>query len=368
MNYKCNVAIIGTVGIPASYGGFETLAENIVQYHDENAREEKLIVYCSSKSYSVKNKRYLSASLKYIPLKANGLQSILYDVVSIISAILNRCDVILLLGISGAIILPFIRTISSARIITNIDGIEWRREKWRGIAKYYLRISEKIAVRHSHEIISDNEAIAEYVQNTYNKKSQVITYGGDHAIAIDGKPISEIELPEKYALSIGRVEPENNTHLILESFKNQANYPLVIVGNWGHSKYGQNLRNKYIKCSNIYMLDPIYDLGKLKTLRSNATLYIHGHSAGGTNPSLVEAMHFAKPILAYDCSYNRVTTKNSAKYFRTEEQLAEIANSLSDEEINGISKDMMKIANNNYLWRIVAAQYFNLIEKEENIK
>ena len=124
------ISIIGTVGVPANYGGFETLAENLVKFHDAASLKSSLTVYCSSKSYPSKESTYLSARLKYVPLNANGAQSIPYDIVSLFSAVWNRSDVILLLGVSGAIALPLVRLFSSARIVTNIDGIEWRREKW----------------------------------------------------------------------------------------------------------------------------------------------------------------------------------------------------------------------------------------------
>ena len=138
------LAILGTVGLPACYGGFETLAENLVHYHLEESLEDEVTVYCSSKSCQNKVRTYLGARLKYIPLYANGVQSIPYDILSLLSAVWNRSDAILLFGVSGAIVLPLIRVISSARIVVNIDGIEWRRNKWSGLAKWFLRFSEKI--------------------------------------------------------------------------------------------------------------------------------------------------------------------------------------------------------------------------------
>jgi hypothetical protein len=142
-----HIAILGTVGVPANYGGFETLAENLIKYHDASSLPAPVTVYCSSKSYPSKERSFLSAQLKYVPLQANGAQSILYDIVSLFSSVWNRYDVILLLGVSGAIALPLVRLFSSARVITNIDGIEWRRQKWQGWAKRFLQLSEKMAVR-----------------------------------------------------------------------------------------------------------------------------------------------------------------------------------------------------------------------------
>jgi len=356
------LAILGTVGVPAHYGGFETLAENLVKYHNAKSLPIALTVYCSSKSYTTtRDGSFLSAQLNFVPLNANGLQSIPYDIVSLISAVWNHYDVILLLGVSGAIALPLVRFFSSARIITNIDGFEWRREKWQGLAKRFLRFSERMAVRFSHEVISDNAAIAEYVKHTYGVDSHVIGYGGDHAVAVEAVAVDEYALPESYAFSVCRMEPENNVHIILEAFSKIDAYPLVMVGNWNNSEYGHAIRERYATCKHLYLLDPIYDLGKLKTLRSRASFYIHGHSAGGTNPSLVEAMHFGKPVLAFDCNFNRNTTEDKAFFFKGSEDLVRLMETMDVVEANRVGDDMLEIAERLYTWRIVAQQYFALL-------
>ena len=270
---------------------------------------------------------------------------------------------ILLLGVSGAIALPLVRLFSSAQIITNIDGIEWRREKWQGLAKRFLRFSEKIAVRFSHEVIADNGVIAEYVKHTYGVDSHVIAYGGDHAVLVEGAAGDEFALPESYAFSVCRIEPENNVHVILEAFSKLVSHPLVIVGNWNNSEYGCSVRERFSVCKNLFLLDPIYDLGKLKTLRSNASFYMHGHSAGGTNPSLVETMHFGKAVLAFDCDYNRSTTEDKALFFGDSEELRRLIESLDRDTAGKVGGDMLEIAKRRYTWRIVAEQYFTLLRQ-----
>lgn len=355
------IAIIGTVGVPSNYGGFETLAENLVRYHDIIGLPEQLTVYCSSKAYAEKKPSYLSARLRYIPLYANGAQSIPYDIWSLVSSSWNRMDVILLLGVSGAIALPFVRAFSSARIVTNIDGIEWSRQKWRGLAKRFLRFSERMAVRYSHEVIADNQSIADYVWDTYGVTSHMIAYGGDHAVAVKAKPVEEYQLPAEYAFSVCRIEPENNIHVIIEAFSNQDGLPLVLVGNWNRSDYGRSIRERYAACTHMYLLDPIYDAGKLKTLRSGAKLYIHGHSAGGTNPSLVEAMHFGHPILAYDCDSNRYTTENKALFYKTSEDLLRLLQTMDKDMIEEVGQEMLEIARRRYTWKTVAREYFDLL-------
>ena len=355
------IAIIGTVGVPANYGGFETLAENLVRYHNAEKLTDELTVYCSSKSYAEKVPSYLSARLKYVPLNANGAQSIPYDIWSLLSAIWHRYDVILLLGVSGAIVLPLVRLFSSVRIVTNIDGIEWRREKWQGLAGKFLHFSEKMAVRFSHEIISDNGAIAEYVKEAYGLDSHVIAYGGDHAVAIEAAPVDEYSLPSHYAFSVCRIEPENNIHVVLEAFFGLSSHALVMVGNWKSSEYGRRLQEQYAFCSHLYLLDPVYDIAKLKTMRLNASYVIHGHSAGGTNPSLVEAMHFGKPVFAFDCNYNRSTTENKALFFKNADELKSLIEKTDAQTAASVGADMLEIAQRRYTWRIVAQQYFALL-------
>ena len=353
------VAIIGTVGVPSKYGGFETLAENLVRYGNELGRKIELTVYCSGKSYSERKPDYFGAKLIYLPISANGIQSVLYDVCSIISAIRRGNNRLLILGVSGCIVLPFLRRISDVEIIVNIDGLEWRRDKWNIFARMLLKFSEKLAVNYSDFVIADNEAIADYIKETYNKYVKVIEYGGDHSIANPPADIDDLNLPETYALGLCRIEPENNVEMILQAFSKATFCPLVFVGNWNNSNYGRSLRARFEHYKHLHLLDPVYDSNKLRGLRNRAHIYVHGHSAGGTNPSLVEMMHFGIPVLAYDCSYNRFTTENCAFYFGSTENLHRILlDSVLDDSIVGSS--MLEIANRRYTWANIGRSYFDL--------
>ena len=150
---KKKVAVIGTVGIPAKYGGFETLTEYLV----ENSNEDfDFTVYCSKPKYKERPKSYKNSRLVYLPLEANGKSSIPYDALSIIHA-LFYADVLLVLGVSGAFLLPFVKFFTKKKIVTNIDGLEWKRDKWGGLAKKYLKKQEAIAVKYSHEVVADNQ-------------------------------------------------------------------------------------------------------------------------------------------------------------------------------------------------------------------
>lgn len=344
------LSIVGTVGVPACYGGFETLVENLL---DESSTSVDLTVYASSKSYKEKTPKYKNANLKYIPLQANGVQSIPYDIWSLCHAVFKGTDNILILGVSGAICLPFIRLFSKARIVTNIDGLEWRRDKWNSYAKRFLKLSEKIAVKYSDVVVADNKAIADYVFNEYGCDSEVIAYGGDYAI-IEALNIND----EGYALALCRIEPENNVEMILSAFS-QTQKKIKFVGNWGSSEFGRTMRERFESFDNIEIIEPIYDISTLFEMRRNCSYYVHGHSAGGTNPSLVEMMHFNKNIMAFDCNYNRATTEDKCRYFKSEDELIAKTESIGNADHG---KVMREIAQRRYTWKIVKQQYFNLFK------
>jgi glycosyltransferase involved in cell wall biosynthesis len=363
---KTTFAILGTVGIPAKYGGFETLAENLVDFHRRNALLGRIVVYCSSKNSPSDRRSYLGAELRYINLNANGPASVLYDAISLLSAIRRGCDVILLLGVSGALALPLVRLLSKARIVTNVDGIEWKRAKWKGFAKWWLRQSERWAVRYSHEVIADNEGIAAHINECYGRNASVIAYGGDHALEAVERPYPGSPLPSAYALALCRIEPENNVEMILQAFSGKPLVPLVFIGNWSNSAFGRELKSRFRDDPGVRLMDPIYEPGVLRTLRSGAAVYVHGHSAGGTNPSLVEMMHFGLPVLAFDCIFNRFTTNDRAIFFRSADDLRRELGELSSEEGKRIGEAMAQIARERYSWEAIGRAYFDVMVSGPN--
>ena len=238
------VAIIGTVGVPAKYGGFETLVENLI---GECCSEDvDYTVFCSGKVYPTRLKTYKNARLKYVPLYANGIQSILYDIWSLIRTIGWGYDVVLILGVSGCMFLPLYRLFFRKKIVVNIDGLEHKRDKWGKWARRFLLLSERIAVKYADDVVADNKVIQDYVTETYHKPSILIAYGGDHAV-VPVNPLRQHEILERfgveakaYACTICRIEPENNCHLILEAFS-KTDIPLVFIGNWNVGVYGLSL-------------------------------------------------------------------------------------------------------------------------------
>jgi glycosyltransferase involved in cell wall biosynthesis len=358
------IAIIGTAGVPARYGGFETLVHHLVK---QWKGKYKTTVYCS-KTYYNSNERpevWNGAKLVYLPLNANGVTSIFYDIISMIHA-LFYADVLLILGVSGGIFIPFVKLLTKKKIIVNIDGLEWRRAKWGKITQRFLRFSEYLAVKFSDADITDNEALKRYTAVNYGTLSFFVAYGADHVEPCKPKVDELIKYPflkDNYFFKVCRIEPENNVHVILDAFSELEDKKLVIVGNWSNSEYGNALFNQYGGGNeNIILLDPIYEQRELDLLRSNCGLYIHGHSAGGTNPSLVEAMFLGLPILAYDVAYNRCTMQQKGLYFRDCENLIGVLNELTIPKLSDIRKDMRNVASEFYTWEVIANKYDYLIK------
>lgn len=355
-----NVAIVGSVGLPAKYGGWETLVDNLTK---RLAGVVDFTVYCSSKRHAEKLSEFNGAKLRYISVDANGVQSILYDLISMLMAV-RHADTILVLGVSGCVFLPVVKQLSGKKFIVNIDGLEWRRAKWGRFAKWFLRISESVAVHYADVIVADNKAIEDYVLSEYGVNCERIAYGGDHAI----RPLRDDAMLRrygfgygKYAFKVCRIEPENNIEIILTAFAMQRGLELAIVGNWNNSRYGEDLRSRFSHLEHIHLLDPIYDQAVLNQLRAGCHLYVHGHSAGGTNPSLVEAMSLALPVVAYGCVFNRETTGGQAVYFDSVSELVEILKDLDEKVTSLLGQRMKSVADQLYTWDGVSSKYLELL-------
>jgi glycosyltransferase involved in cell wall biosynthesis len=352
---KLRLAIVGIRGLPNNYGGFETLAEYLVEHL---SGEIDITVFCSSKNLPEKMRFFKGARLKYIPITSHGSLGILYDSISLLSAVFSY-DKVLFLGFGGGFVIPLLKKFRS-KIILNIGGLDWKRDKWSSFAKKVIKQAEKFLITNSGQIISDNVGIQKYLQSVYERESTLIAYGGDQAQKrnITREALSNYPfLKNDYAFIVTRIQEDNNIEMILMAFTNQSSLPLVMVGNWDNSVYGKKIKAKYLNQNNLILLEAIYDRGKLDTLRSNCKIYIHGHSAGGTNPSLVEAMYLGLPVFAFASGYNEYTTQNKAVYFHNKEELTKLIVNHQSIDLEEIRKNLKQIADTNYLWRYVADKY-----------
>jgi glycosyltransferase involved in cell wall biosynthesis len=363
---KKKVALIGTNGIPAKYGGFETLTEYLAKYLNE---EFEVSVYCAKTPKENRHKKYLNSKLIYLPFKANGWQSMLYDAVSIIHAFFHS-DILVILGFSGIFAFPFKVFFRKKKIVFNIGGVEWQKVRGeKAFAAIEIRAKkwfERVCVFYSDVIITDNEVLRDYVKETYYIDSVLAEYGGDHAVQ---KPITELLvekypfLPKKYDVSISRAQEDMNIHMLIEAYRQIPNRRLVIVSNWGTSEYGLKLKDENKdKYPNIYLQDAVYNLDELNAIRSNGQIYFHTHSLCGTAPSLTEAMSLGLPVICFDVNTNRSSTEEKSFYFKDAKSLAAIIDSLDESIISLLGKNMIEIANRRYNWKRIAEIYRKCIK------
>lgn len=352
-----NVAIVGSKGIPASYGGFETLAEYLSIYLVNTGHS--VTVYCSG---GLRKAEYKGVDLIHLPLAANRFQGIIYDFVSLLLSVKSH-DKIIMLGSPAGPLLRLIPSLKS-KLVFNYGGLDFERSKWTNNIQNFIKYGKKMAVQSASVVIADNQGIFDYISNSYMhsvKNLVLIEYGGNHA-EVESKVKMDLRLPQNYSLTIARIQKDNNIELIIQAAVKYG-FNAVIIGNWDFDSYGKTIRSKYVEHENLFLLDPIYDIDSLYNYRKSCRFYIHGHSAGGTNPTLVEAMWLGLDILSFDNVFNRHTTENQASYWSTEDELgSHIQDRIDNGKSNNAAK-MKNIANVRYTWDIVCKKYLEAMER-----
>lgn len=321
MNKIASVAFIGSVGIPNNYGGFESFLESIAPTLTNKI--DMVTVTCDASRYEDHNPNWNNVNRIFIPISANGIYSIIHDFIAFLF-VLKKHKHIIFLGVSAGIFFPLIRILSclfGSKIYVNIDGVEWRRQKFSGFTRLFLKLSDLLAQFFSDVVIIDNEGLSGYIIDQKKTTSACIGYSGDH---VHYSPKVYIYTP--FALTICRIEPENNCELLLEAYSKLNIGTYFFIGNWESSDYGRRLKERFSSKSGILCLDPIYEPRILSSLRANCQCYLHGHSVGGTNPSLVEMLFYDAPIIAFDCIFNRFTAGDEISYFSSEDTLIEKLN------------------------------------------
>jgi glycosyltransferase involved in cell wall biosynthesis len=358
--------IVGIVGVPGAYGGFETLVEYLLD--SKKIRSSGVIVYCERDIYKAQGGKFKGAVLAPLRWKANGWQSVLYDLSGLWRAS-RTGGTVLILGTSATFVIPILKILFPKCVyIVNMAGLEWSRSKWGLFARAFLKFNEKVAAKYSHKFITDNRGLSEYIVKEYNRDSVVIPYGGDQFVRsdVDTGVYSEFTIPEQFDFAMARAQIDNNIEIILKAFVSTG-CNLVFVSNWDSTSYGKRMLQKYGHYENIKLIGPIYDVKKIKALHLRTRFYVHGHSAGGTNPVLVESMWAGLPILAYDVSFNRYTTYNLAFYFKTAEQLEKIIQNEDSRSITDSARNLFEAAKTQYKWEHILNAYEKVIFEGETI-
>ena len=310
------ISFIGSAGIPNVYGGFESFLEHCTQFM---AKEDHTIwVTCDSNLYIDQRPEFGNVHRLFISVPANGFLSVLHDGLAFIR-VFFRSKYIVVLGVSGGIWFPIFRILCDIfrkRLIVNVDGIESRRQKHNFLKKKCLKIFDLTVQLFAHHIIYDNQGLYEYLIPKARLKATCIGYSGDHIIRFEN-----LKIIPSTALTICRIEPENNIELLIEGFLLSSILKYTIVGNWNHSFYGRSLKSRYSSNPRLSLQNPIYDIEKVSEFRESCEYYLHGHSVGGTNPSLVEMLFYDCKIYCFDVYFNRYTAGETVQYFRHPEEL-----------------------------------------------
>jgi Domain of unknown function (DUF1972)/Glycosyl transferases group 1 len=317
------IAFLGTKGIPNNYGGFEQFAEYLSVLLA--ARGHSVTVYNPS-FHPFEQKEFKSVRIEriYSPEKLiGGAANFLYDHLCLQHALKQDYDIIYEAGYHSVALsykLLGIRRLTKPVIITNMDGLEWKRSKWSFGTRQLIKQLEKIAVKESPYLISDNEGIRQYYLDEFKRDSFFVPYGADPIVDFDSTYLDKYEIkPNEYFMLMARMEPENNIELILEGYVASGNQsPFIVIGGYGN-KFGERMFQKY--SSKVRFIGGVYNKSELDSLRYFSTAYFHGHSVGGTNPSLLEAMACQSLIVSHNNAFNKGVLGDDAIYFSDKSEL-----------------------------------------------
>ena len=380
-----NIFVIGSKGIPARYGGFETFIEKLTERRV--SKDIRYHVACMGDSNNNGEFEYNNSRCFYINVPNIGAAKADYDIFALkkcIKYIKNNNINDAIIYILACRIGPFIRYYKrkaeklGVKIFVNPDGHEWKRAKWNNVIKKYWKISERLMVKHADLLICDSINIEKYIKEDYKKynpKTEFIAYGANtersKLNSEDENLISwykDNEIKEnEYYLVVGRFVPENNYNLMINEFmKTKTKKDLVLITNIKKNKFYEELKSStsFREDSRIKFVGTVYNQELLKKIRENAYGYIHGHEVGGTNPSLLEALASTKLNLLLNVGFNKEVGKDGAVYFdKSNNNLSNLIDRvdlLNFDELNEIDKKAKARINNDYTWEKIIDKYESL--------
>lgn len=379
-----HVYIVGSKGA-GNYGGFETFVDKLTEYHQDN---ENIQYHIAWKGTEFKEFEHNGAHSFQIKVPNIGpAQAIYYDVMA-----LNYCikhikenniknPIIYVLACRiGPFAKHYQRVIHKlgGKLYVNPDGHEWMRAKWSAPVRKYWKLSEKLMVKHADLLICDSKNIEKYIKSEYqyyNPKTKFIAYGADLSKSVLTDDNQELLdwynkhciKPGEYYLVVGRFVPENSFDIMVHGFMQSKSKKDLVIITTENKKLMKELQEKcnYKGDSRVKFVGTVYNQQLLKKIRENAFGYFHGHTVGGTNPSLIEALSSTKLNLLIDVPFNREVAKEGALYWKKSSELSQLINSVdsfSFEELEKLSRKAIDRINNNYTWNIICKQYSILFE------
>jgi glycosyltransferase involved in cell wall biosynthesis len=310
------IALIGTRGVPARYGGFETCVEEVGSRLAN--RGHKVVVYCRTQNDQWSSE-YRGMKLVHLPApRVKSVETLAHTTLAATHVAWKTADVAILFNVGNAPLASLLR-LSGCPVAIHVDGIEWQRSKWNSLGRRYFRMAERFAVRHADKLIADSKGIQEYYLRTHHVRTTYLSYGAP-LIQDDAADLLDVEYalePGRYHLVVARIEPENNVHLIVNGYcASSAKLPLVVVGSTPYAKsYLAKIHSR--ADSRVMFLGGVWNQDALNQLYRHCLLYFHGHSVGGTNPSLLRAAGAGAPVAAFNVDFNREVMRDTGMYFST---------------------------------------------------
>lgn len=356
------LAILGTRGIPANYGGFETFAEELSIRLVE--RGHTVTVYCRSNNIQFAGRNYKGVDLVVLPtIGTKYFDTVFHTLLSVFHAIPKRFDCILVCNAANAIFTAIPR-LTFTPVALNVDGLERKRKKWGFVGRSYYRLSEYLSTLIPTVIVTDASVIREYYMETYRAKSTMIAYGTRCDREQTTQVLDQLKVkPRQYVLYVSRLEPENNAHLVIEAYAAvRTALPLLIVGD---APYAQEYiaRLKSTADTRVRFTGGIYGIG-YRELQSHATVYIHATEVGGTHPALVEAMGAGNCVIAFDTPENREVVGGCGLLFKNVAELTKHIQWAIDNpaDVSALGEKAQGRARAVYSWDAVTSQYEKLFE------
>lgn len=357
------IAILGTRGIPNHYSGFEQFAEFFSVFLVEKGHD--VYVY-NSHDHLYQEKTFNGVNLihQYDPeYKFGTFGQFIYDYNCIMDSRKRNFDIILQLGYTSNSIWFFLLP-KKPIIITNMDGLEWKRSKYSKPVQQFLRFAERFAVKSSDFLISDSLGIKKYIDSKYNVSSTYIAYGAKVFKSPNEDILKEYNVEKhNYNMIMARFEPENNIETILDGIVLAGHETTVLVLGNHKTKYGEYLKNKFKSFNIIRFIGTEFDINKLNNLRYFSNFYFHGHSVGGTNPSLLEAMASNAFIIAHDNHFNKAILKENGYYFSNPADVKNILDTIKKNDNLQLVQNNFNAIENEFNWDKINGEYLQLFEE-----
>ncbi len=318
---RLSIALVGTRGVPARYGGFETCVDEVGGRLAE--RGHRVRVYCRTTEGDERLSAYRGMELVHKgAMRRRSLETLSHTGLSVGHLLRHRTDAAIVFNAANAVFLPLLRT-ARIPVATHVDGLEWQRAKWGAVGRRYYRFAESAAVRWSDALIADAGGIADYYRSEFDAGTRLIAYGAPQVDA-GADRLAELDLePHRYHLVVARFEPENHVDTIVDGYRrSDARLPLVVVGSAPYAE-AYTARIHALADDRVRFLGGVWDQQLLDQLYGSAYTYLHGHSVGGTNPSLLRAVGAGAPTVAFDVNFNREVLGDAGLYFRGPADLAE---------------------------------------------